>query len=474
MKNRPSADPQTARLERHLALSRRQFLRGLGVCMALPVFESSIGPVLRAATASASGARGPLAVTSTGAPLRMAYVYVPNGVHQQYWWPTGEGSSFELARTMQPLAGLKSQFQVVGGLDHKNAAPGNDGAGDHARANATFLTGARARKTDSVDIQVGTSVDQIAAEQVGHTTRFSSLELSCDSIRKSGSCDSGYSCAYQYNLSWRSASTPMTPEPNPRLVFERLFGAGGPGERQKNFEQRQQTQKSLLDLIMDDTRSLQRQLGVKDREKLDEYLTGVRAVEQRIQRAESFGQLPVPGADTPAAGIPENFGEHMDIMFDLLTMAFQTDSTRIATLLLANDGSNRSFSEIGIPEGHHYCSHHKNNAELVAKIGEIDLHYMKHFARFLTKLDQTKDVDGKSLLHNSMIVYGSGNADGNRHTHDNLPVILAGAGGGTLTPGRFAKYDPQPMSNLFLSLNDRMGVRNLERIGDSTGRLQAV
>jgi hypothetical protein len=470
MKTRPAVDSQTARLERHLALSRRQFLRGLGVCMALPVFESSLGPVLRAATAPGAS---PLATTSTGAPLRMAFVYFPNGAHQQYWWPTGEGSSFQLGRTMQPLAGLKSAIQVVGGLDHKNAAPGNDGAGDHARANATFLTGVRARKTDSADIQAGISVDQLAAEQIGHLTRLSSLELSCDNVRKSGNCDSGYSCAYQYNLSWRSASTPMTPEPNPRLVFERLFGSGAPGERQRNFELRQQKQKSLLDFVLDDTRSLQRQLGAKDRDKLDEYLTGVRTIEQRIQRAESFGQLPQPGTDAPS-GIPSDFGEHMDIMYDLLTMAFQTDSTRIATLLLANDGSNRAFTEIGIPEGHHYCSHHRNNPELMEKVGEIDLHYMKHFARFLDKLDKTKDVDGKSLLHNSMIVYGCGNADGNKHTHDNLPVILAGAGGGTVTPGRYANYGAQPMSNLFLSMTDRLGVKGLERIGDSTGRLQAV
>jgi hypothetical protein len=471
MKNRPAVDPQTARIERHLALSRRQFLRGLGVCMALPVFESSLGRGLRAATTPGAS---PLATTSTGAPLRMAFVYFPNGAHQQNWWPTGEGSAFQLGRTMQPLAGLKSAIQVVSGLDHKNAAPGNDGAGDHARANATFLTGVRARKTDSADIQAGISVDQLAAEQIGHVTRFSSLELSCDNVRKSGSCDSGYSCAYQYNLSWRSASTPMTPEPNPRLVFERLFGNGAPGERQRNFEMRQQKQKSLLDFVLDDTRSLQRQLGAKDRDKLDEYLTGVRTIEQRIQRAESFGRLPDPGAEVPPAGIPADFGEHMDIMYDLLAMAFQTDSTRVATLLLANDGSNRAFTEIGIPEGHHYCSHHRNNPELMDKVAEIDLYYMQHFARFLDRLEKTKDVDGKSVLHNSMIVYGCGNADGNRHTHDNLPVILAGAGGGTVTSGRYAKYSPQPMSNLFLSMTDRLGVKGLERIGDSTGRLQAV
>jgi len=473
MKTPLPVDPQTARLERHLALSRRNFLRGIGVCLALPVFESALGPVLRAATDAAAGPAGPLGVTSTGAPLRMAFVYFPNGAHQRYWWPTGDGAAFELGRTMQPLAALKNSIQVVGGLDHKNADPGNDGGGDHARANATFLTGARARKTDSADIRAGVSTDQFAAQQIGHLTRFSSLELSCDSVRKSGNCDSGYSCAYVYNLSWRSAATPMTPEPNPRLVFERLFGSGAPAERQKNFELRQRTQKSLLDFVLDDAHALERQLGAGDRAKLDEYLTGVRTVEQRIQRAESFGPLPDPGAVAPG-GIPAEFGEHMDIMYDLLAMAFQTDSTRIATLLLAGDGSNRAFTEIGIPEGHHYCSHHRSNPELMAKIGEIDLHYMRHFARFLAKLEQTKDVDGKSLLHNSMIVYGCGNADGNKHTHTNLPVVLAGAGGGTLTPGRYAKFDSQPMANLFLSLNDRLGVRGLDRIGDSSGRLVGV
>lgn len=473
MKTPARPDPRAAALERHLVCSRRNFLRGMGACIALPILESSLGSVLKAATTAPVGAAGPLGVTATGAPLRMAFIHFPNGAHQQYWWPTGAGSSFELGRTMQPLAALKSSIQVVGGLDHKNAAPGNDGAGDHARANATFLTGVRARKTDSADIQAGISVDQLAAAQVGHLTRFSSLELSCDSVRKSGSCDSGYSCAYQYNLSWRSASTPMTPEPNPRLVFERLFGSGAAGERQQNFTRRQQTQKSLLDFVLDDARSLQRNLGAKDRDKVDEYLTGVRAIEQRIQRAESFGALPEPGAPAPD-GIPADYGDHMDIMYDMLAMAFQTDSTRVATLLLANDGSNRAFTEIGIPEGHHYCSHHRNNPELMEKVGTIDRYYMQRFARFLDRLEQTKDIDGQSILHNSMIVYGCGNADGNKHTHDNLPVILAGAGGGTLNPGRYTNYGSQPMSNLFLSMTDRMGVHGLERIGDSSGRLVNV
>jgi hypothetical protein len=457
---------------RHLALNRRQFLRGLGVCMTLPMFES-LAPTVLKANAVPGAAGLPMAATATGAPLRMAFVYFPNGAHQDYWWPTGSGSNFTLGRTMQPLANLKQSIQVLGGLDHQNATAGNDGAGDHARANATFLTGARARKTDSVDIEVGVSVDQLAAQQVGHTTRFSSLELSCDAVRKAGRCDSGYSCAYQYNLSWASANTPMAPEPNPRLVFERLFGSGAPGERQANFQRRQQTQKSLLDFIMDDARTLKGQLGHNDRQKLEEYLTGVREIEQRIQRNESFGALPDPAMDTPN-GIPANYGEHMEIMYDLLALAFTTDSTRVATLLLAGDGTNRAFPQIGIPEGHHYLSHHRNENDMMEKVGQIDLYYMQHFARFLEKLDKTKDVDGNSVLHNSMIVYGCGNADGNRHTHDNLPVVLAGAGGGTLRTGRYVQLGSKPMTNLFLGMTDRMGVTGLERIGDSTGRIGTI
>jgi hypothetical protein len=425
MKNPATFNPDAA-AQRFPSLNRRQFLRGLGACIALPVFESALMPVARAA--STKLAPGGLGVTPTGAPLRMGFVYFPNGAHQNYWWPIGEGKNFRLAKTMEPLASLQSSIQVLGGLDHQNAKAGNDGAGDHARANATFLTGARARKTDSTDISVGISVDQVAAQRLGHLTRFPSLELSCDAIRKSGRCDSGYSCAYQYNLSWASPTTPMAPESNPRLVFERLFGAGAPNERRANFRLRQETQRSLLDFVMDDARSLQRQLGRNDQRKLDEYLTGVREIEQRIQRTETFGDLPDAQADTPA-GIPPNFGEHMDLMYDLLAMAFETDSTRVSTLLLAGDGSNRAYPQIGIPEGHHFCSHHKNNPELMEKIGQIDRYYMERFARFLNKLEEKKDVDGKSILHNSMIVYGCGNSDGNRHTHENLPIILAGAGG---------------------------------------------
>jgi hypothetical protein len=451
----------------HYPFSRRQFLRGMGAAVALPVLES-IAP----AASTTSLALGGMATTEGGAPLRMAYVYFPNGALPSGWWAS-DGADFTTASTISPLVSLKNSIQLLGGLDHKNATPGNDGAGDHARANATFLTGARARKTDSADIQVGISVDQIVAERVGHLTRFPSLELSCDSIRKSGPCDSGYSCAYQYNISWASATTPVAPEANPRLVFERLFGVGAVSERQQNFQTRQDMQKSILDFVMDDARSLKSKLDHNDQSKLDEYLTGVREIEQRIQRAEKFGQLPDPKSDTPS-GIPNDYGDHMDMMFDMLAMAFETDSTRVSTLLLAGDGSNRSYPQIGIPEGHHYCSHHRNNEELMSKVGQIDLYYMKHFAKFLKKLEAKKDADGSSILHNSMIVYGSGNADGNRHSHDNLPVILAGGGGGTLTTGRFAQMGGIPMSNLFLSMADRMGVSGLDRIGDSSGRVKML
>jgi hypothetical protein len=311
------------------------------------------------------------------------------------------------------------------------------------------------------------------AREIGHLTRFSSLELTCDAGRKTGSCDSGYSCAYQYNMSWSSPTTPVSPEANPRLVFERIFGAGGPTERAENLRRRQAEQRSLLDFVMDDARTMQRRLQARDRDKLDQYLTGVREIETRIQKAEKFGRVKDPGIDTPA-GVPGSYGEYIQIMFDMLVLAFQTDSTRVATMLLAHDGSNRSFTEIGISEGHHDLSHHFDKQEKISKVAEIDQWYVKQFGIFLQKLENTKDVDGNSLLHNSMIVYGGGNADGNRHTHTNLPLILAGSGGGTLTTGRYVRHGGKPASNLYLTMADRMGINGLPRFGDSTARLTGV
>jgi hypothetical protein len=464
----PSPEPGAAR-GRGLVVDRRLFLKGVGVCLGLPVLDSVLPAPLRAATALPPGP----ATTATGAPLRMAFVYFPNGANQGNWWPDGVGANYTLGKTMQPLAALRDKFQVVGGLDLHEADPGDDGGGDHARANASFLTGTRARKTDGSDIHVGVSVDQVAAKHVGNATRFPSLELSCDSVHKAGHCDTGYSCAYQYNISWQSPTTPMTPEPNPRLVFERLFGSGPPEQRQRNYEMRLRTQKSLLDFVLDDANSLNGRLGSRDREKLDEYLTSVRDIETRLQHSASFGPLPRPDMASPD-GIPPVYDQHMDLMYDLMALSFQTDSTRIATLLLAGDGTNRAFPEIGIAEGHHYCSHHRGNPDLMEKVGRIDQFYMQHFSRFLAKLDGMKDTDGNSVLHNSMIVYGCGNSDGNRHTHTNLPLVLAGAGGGTLTTGRSVRYDSAPVTNLYLGLAGRMGVTGVPRIGDSTGVLAGV
>ena len=467
----PTLSRDQIEAQRQASLSRRRFLRGVSACMAIPALESLLPAK---ALASIPAAAGPLgATTATGAPTRMAFVYFPNGAHQTNWWPTGEGKDFKLAKTMEPLEKIKHQVQVLGGLDHKNATAGPDGAGDHARASGTFLTGVRVKKTAGADIHAGVSIDQIAAQQVGHLTRFPSLELTCDSVRKSGNCDSGYSCAYQFNLSWRSPTMPVAPEPNPRLVFERLFGPGSPGERREGLKRRQAQQRSILDFVLDDAASLQRQAASRDRQKLDEYLTSVREIEKRIEKAEQFGESPDPAVDTPA-GIPPKFEDHIQLMFDMLLLAFQTDSTRVATFLLANEGSNRAFPEIGIPEGHHYLSHHQNNQTMIDKIAEIDLFYMEQFGKFLEKMESTKDVDGKSLLHNSMIVYGCGNADGNRHTHVNLPVLLAGRGGGTLNPGRYVKAGGVPMSNMLLGMADRLGVKAVERHGDSTGRFEAI
>ncbi|HEX7862805.1 MAG TPA: DUF1552 domain-containing protein [Verrucomicrobiae bacterium] len=452
---------------RGLNLSRRHFLRGLGACVALPAFTSVPSRLL----AAESGVT-PLATTATGAPLRTAFVYFPNGAIPASWWPKGDEQNFELHSTLSPLEPMRKNIQVLGGLNHENANPGPDGAGDHARANGTFLTGVRMRKS-ATDVRAGVSIDQVLAQKIGHVTRFPSLELTCDNVRRSGACDSGYACAYQFNLSWSSETTPVAPEGNPRLVFERLFGTGSHGERAESLARRQQEQRSILDFVMEDAKAMQRRLDYSDKSKLDQYLTGIREIETRIQKSERFGKVTDPAVETPA-GVPTSYEEYVNLMFDMLLLAFQTDSTRVATFLLAHDGSNRPFGEIGIFEGHHDLSHHQNREDWIAKIAQIDQWYVRQFAKFLQKLETTKDVDGNSLLHNSQIVYGSGNADGNRHTHSNLPIILAGGGGGTLTPGRFVKHNSKPTSNLFLTMADRVGVSGLERFGDSSGRLTNV
>ena len=454
----------TAHLES--SLSRRHFLRGLGACLALPAFESLRPPGLAAATCAR------LATTATGAPLRAAFLFFPNGAIPAAWWPKGEGRNFDFSRTLKPLEPFREQLQVLGGLNQRSAEPGPDGAGDHARGNGVFLTSVRIKKS-ATDLRAGTSIDQALAREIGHLTRFPSLELSSDAVRGSGACDSGYACAYQFNLAWSSPTTPVAAESNPRLVFERLFGAGAPSQRAENARRRQLEQRSVLDFVLEDARGMNRRLNARDREKLDQYLAGVRQIELSIEKAERFGLAKDPGVATPT-GIHQDRGQYVQLMFDMLVLAFQTDSTRLATVLLGHDGDNRSLPEMGVSEGHHDLSHHFNNEEKIQKLTDIDLWYVRQLAALLQKLQDTKDADGQSLLHNSMILYGSGNADGNRHTHSNLPLVLAGAGGGTLTPGRFVQHASKPMSNLFLTLADRMGVHSLNQFGDSTGPLENV
>ena len=441
----------------------------MGAAVALPVLAS-----LRLSSRFPSRALpvGGLGTTPTGAPLRAAFVYVPNGAIPAAWWPKGEGTEFQLSRSLQPLEPIKARIQVLGGLDHQTADAGPDGvvgSGEHARANGTFLTGVRPEKS-ATDIHAGISIDQVLARHLAPYTRFASLELGCDPVRQTGACDSGYSCAYQYNLSWRSPTTPATPESNPRLVFERLFGSGAPGERQANLQRRRQEQRSLLDFVLEDARSMQRRLNPRDRDKLDQYLSSVREIETRIERAEHFGAAQDPSIETPA-GIPTDYEQYVQLMYEMLLLAFQTDSTRVATFLVTHEGSNRSFEHIGVTEGHHDLSHHQNRPDRVEKVVKIDSWYVRQFARFLEKLEATKDADGNSLLFNSMIVYGSGCADGNLHTHTNLPFLLAGAGGGTLSPRRHVSFGSRPATNLFLDMADRLGIQGLERFGDSTGRL---
>ncbi len=410
---------------------RRRFLRGLGACVALPAFETFLPGVIRAAETESGAA---LASSTSGSPVRMAFVYFPNGAIPSTWWPKAEGTEFEFNNTMKPLENLKNRVQVLGGLDHINATPGPDGAGDHARANGTFLTGVRVRKTAGADIHAGISIDQVAAEQIGHLTRFPSLELSCEPARRTGNCDSGYSCAYQYNLAWHSPTAPVAPEANPRLVFERLFGAGAQGHRKEGFFIRQAAAAIGARFCPRRRPGAAKEIGgprsAKARRLFDEHSGDRKA----YSKSGGIGAPPDPAIDTPA-GIPASYQEHIQIMFDMLLLAFQTDSTRIATMLLAHDGSNRTFPDLGFPEGHHNLTHHHNDKSMIEKVAQIDQFYMQHFADFLQKLEDTKDLDGHSLLYNSMIVYGCGNADGNAHSHVNLPLVFAGAGGGTLTPG---------------------------------------
>lgn len=441
-------------------MPRRTFLKGLGTAMALPMLEAMTPAV--SAAAAVAGPPG-------GAPKRMAFVYIPNGANMTDWTPKTAGADFELPAILDPLNPVKEDLLVLSGLAHDKARPNGDGAGDHARASATFLTGCQARKTHGADIKVGVSIDQVAAQKVGKATRFASLELGCDRSQLAGNCDSGYSCAYSYNISWKTESTPMPPEVDPRLVFERLFSSPAAGESKESRARRERYQKSILDFVLEDANRLKANLGHTDRRKLDEYLTAVREMELRIERAEQFAAA-LPDYTKPT-GIPKEYQEHLRLMYDLLALAFQTDTTRIASFVVAHDGSNRNYPFLGVTDGHHDLSHHGGNEEKKAKIAKINRFHIEQFAYFLKKLKSLKEGEG-TLLDHCMIVYGGAIGDGNRHNHDDLPVLLAGQGGGAIQTGRHLRFPKNsPMTNLYLAMMDRMGAP-IARHGDSTGPLR--
>ena len=435
-------------------LSRRTVLRGMGAAIALPVLDA-MSPTLAAPAAKK-------------APLRLAFVYVPNGIVMKDWTPAATGKEFELTRILKPLEAFRQDMFVLTGLEARNGNALGDGAGDHARAGASFLTGAHPKKTAGADITNGISADQIAAQVVGARTRLASLEVGCEDSRTVGDCDSGYSCAYTNSISWRSATTPMPPEVNPRMVFERLFGSDA-GLDPRARAQRLLNRRSILDLVREDTRRLVETLGPADRRKMDEYLTGVREIEKRIQRTEHDSRPVRPSVESPA-GIPAEFAEYVKLMYDLQVAAFQADMTRVVTMMVGREGSNRAYPEIGVPDAHHPLTHHRNNPEWIEKVTKINVLHAEMFAYFLQRLKATPDGNG-TLLDHAMIVYGSGLSDGNRHTHEELPILLAGRGG-SLKPGRHLQYPRGTcLTNLYMTLLDEIGVRP-PAIGDSTGEIE--
>lgn len=435
-------------------MKRRNFLKGVAATISLPQM-SSLAAVAKSGTIPA--------------PNRLAFLYVPNGVNLAEWRPTGLGTDYALSKSLKSLSPFKQDIQIISGLDHDKARANGDGPGDHARASATFLTGCQAKKTAGANIRNGISADQLAARHIGHQTKLSSLELSTIRARMSGKCDSGYSCVYQHNISWRDESTPMPAEYDPRVAFEKVFGSGNT----KADAARRAKRKSVLDFISQDAKNLQKKIGSEDRDKLDEYLTSIRQVERNIEQAENFhDRYP---ADAKPDGIPKGYKAHIRSMFDIMTLAFKTDSTRIASFMLASEGSNKSFKSIGVSGGHHALSHHRNKPDALRKIAKIDAFYADQLAYFLENLKGSSEGEnGGNLLDNTMIVYASSIADGNKHNNENIPVILAGGGSGKLTPGRHIQApEGTPMTNLYLSLLDRMDV-SAKRIGDSSGKLDLI
>lgn len=438
-------------------LSRRTMLRGAGTAIALPFLDAM-------APAMASSIPGK-------APVRMAFVYVPNGLDMRHWTPKEEGAFVgDLPKILKPMEPMRSDITILSNLTQNNGRALLDGAGDHGRCCGAYLTGVHPRKT-MVDIQAGISCDQIVANQVGRQTRFPSLEVGLEDARQAGDCDSGYSCAYTNNLSWRSETQPLPPVLDPRALFERLFGKGAalnPEERARQSKYR----RSILDFVTGDTKKLQGDLGPTDRRKLDEYLSSIREIERQLEKAETDNAPVNPGMAKPY-GVPADFSEHFRLMTDMITVAFQADMSRVVTFLVTREGTSRPYREIGIPDGHHPLTHHMNKPELLDKVTRINEYHMAQFAKWMEKLKSIKEGDS-TILGNSMIVYGAGLSDGNRHTHENLPVMIVGGAGNTIKGGRRITYRKEtPISNLYLTMMDKMSVK-IDHFGDATGRIDGL
>jgi hypothetical protein len=453
-------------------VSRRSVLRGLGTTVALPFLDAMAGGSLaRAATAGVTKAAANAAAAATASPTRVAWFFIPNGVNMQNWRPSAEGALGALPPTLAPLKASKEYLTVLSGLTLDNARAKGDGPGDHARSAAAFLTGAHPRKTAGSNIKLGVSADQVIANAIGTNTKLPSLEIGLDRGDRAGNCDSGYACAYVSNISWRSESAPMPKELNPASLFDRLFGAGGGDKhsaeaREKRLKQR----KSILDFVADDSRRLAQQLGKDDQRKLDEYASSVREIEKRVDKARELDKQTVRPDMPRPDGVPGDMAEHMKLMCDLLWLAWRTDQTRVATCMIARDGSNRSYPWLGVKEGHHSVSHHGRNPDKLDAIKKIDLFHLQMFAYFVDKLRTTKEGDGNMLDH-SLIMLGSGISDGDRHNHDDLPIITLGKGNGLITPNRHVTYPRNtPLCNLYLHVIQGMGAKE-QRFGDSDGKL---
>jgi hypothetical protein len=435
-------------------ISRRAVLRGMGVAVALPALEA-FGSGLRETP-----------------PLRMAFMSFPNGVNNIHWFPKDVGRTFVLPKTLASLEPVRNDVLVISGLAHDKAKANGDGPGDHARSSATLLTGCQARKTDGKEIRAGISIDQLAADRIGGRTKLASIELGCDKGAMAGNCDSGYSCAYSSSISWKTPTLPLPKEINPRALFTRLFGDPNQIAKERDRAKQAMYRRSVLDLVSGDAKSLNVDLGLADRRKLEEYLEAVRTIEKQIQSAERDDERRLPKMEAPE-GIPVEFPAYVKLMIDLMVLAFQTDTTRIATFVLANEGSNRTFPWIEVRDGHHSLSHHGGNVEKLEKIQKIDQFYVEQYSYFVQKMKSIPEGEG-TLLDHSMLLYGGAIGDGNRHNHNELPILLAGNAQGTIETGRHLRYAKDtPLCNLYLSMLDRVGVKE-ETFGDSTGRLNQL